>query len=93
MNRFAHKHGELEKTGAAVYPGRRLSFPFRAKGSAALLEKDLLSVTAIMPCAILNWGAEKMDHELVDTGLPFQKPLHPMKQKQALPQPRTLPTS
>jgi hypothetical protein len=53
MNRFAHKHGKVEKTEAATKPGRHGRARSPGEGKCCDARKGLLSVPAIMPCAEL----------------------------------------
>ena len=53
MNRFAHKHGKVEKTDAVTKSGSAAEPILPGEGKCCDARKGLLSVPAIMPCAEL----------------------------------------
>jgi hypothetical protein len=60
MNRFAHKHGKVEKTDAATKPGRHGRARSPSEGGVMRCSKRLvISTDNHVLREAVNWGAEK----------------------------------
>ena len=60
MNRFAHKHGKLEKTDAVTKARQTRPSPFSGRGEALRCSKRLVISTGNHALrGAVNWGAEK----------------------------------
>jgi hypothetical protein len=76
MNRFAHKHGRLEKTDAATKQGRHGRAGFYGRGEVLRCSKRLVICNGNHALrGAVNWGAEK--NRVVDigrAGIEFEHP-------------------
>ena len=69
MNRFAHKHGKVEKADAATKPGRHGRARSLGEGGVLRCSKRLVISTGNHALrGPVNWGAEKKDHDMCRLG-------------------------